>query len=146
MRDNTKDLKDVGLKVTQPRSKILEIFQLHPNEHYSADEVHLKLHKTTKAIGLATVYRVLTQLELAGLIQKNHFNNSQSTYEISKEHHDHLICIKCGKIVEFMSSDIENFQEKVSTKYNFILKSHVMTLFGECTDGNCSGNNKKQKR
>ena len=86
---------------------------------------------------MATVYRVLTQLEIAGLIQKNQFNDNQSSYEIKKQHHDHLICTKCGKIIEFMNDDLETLQEKISDKHQFRLDSHVMTLFGVCRDGKC---------
>tara|TARA_B100000475_G_scaffold200599_1_gene185429 strand:+ start:2093 stop:2518 length:426 start_codon:yes stop_codon:yes gene_type:complete len=141
MKDNTNTLKDAGLKVTHPRSKILELLQSHPDDHLSADEIHAYLTRDNESIGLATVYRVLTQLELAGLIQKNQFSDNQSSYEIQKKHHDHLICTKCGKIIEFVNDDLEKLQEKISEKFQFRLDSHVMTLFGECKDNNCS--NKK---
>jgi Fur family ferric uptake transcriptional regulator len=135
--NNNETLKDAGLKVTHPRTKILDVLQSHPGTHLSADEIHNKLVEHNESIGLATVYRVLTQLELAGLIQKNQFNDNQSSYEIKKQHHDHLICTKCGKIIEFMNNDLELLQEKISDKYQFRLDSHVMTLFGVCRDGNC---------
>jgi Fur family ferric uptake transcriptional regulator len=139
MTDNNTTLKDAGLKVTHPRTKILEILQSNPEFHLSADAIHNYLIKNNESIGLATVYRVLTQLEMAGLIQKNQFKENQSTYEIKKQHHDHLICIKCGKIIEFINDDLEKLQEKISNNYKFKLDSHVMTLFGECNDSNCSG-------
>ena len=139
MTDNNTTLKDAGLKVTHPRTKILEILQSNPEFHLSADAIHSYLIKNNESIGLATVYRVLTQLEMAGLIQKNQFKENQSTYEIKKQHHDHLICTKCGKIIEFINDDLEKLQEKISSNYKFTLHSHVMTLFGECNDGNCSG-------
>jgi Fur family ferric uptake transcriptional regulator len=135
--NNNETLKDAGLKVTHPRTKILDVLQSHPGTHLSADEIHNKLVEHNESIGLATVYRVLTQLELAGLIQKNQFNDNQSSYEIKKQHHDHLICTKCGKIIEFMNNDLELLQEKISDEYQFRLDSHVMTLFGVCRDGNC---------
>lgn len=137
MINNNETLKDAGLKVTHPRTKILDVLQSNPGTHLSADEIHNKLVDHNESIGLATVYRVLTQLELAGLIQKNQFNDNQSSYEIKKQHHDHLICTKCGKIIEFMNDDLEALQEKISDKYQFRLDSHVMTLFGVCRDGNC---------
>ena len=137
MIDNNETLKDAGLKVTNPRSKILDVLQSNPDMHLSADEIHNKLVDHNESIGLATVYRVLTQLELAGLIQKNQFSDNQSSYEIKKQHHDHLICTKCGKIIEFMNNDLEALQEEISDKYQFRLDSHVMTLFGVCKDGNC---------
>ena len=131
------DIKDAGLKVTHPRSEILDILQANPEMHLSADEIHNKLVDNKQSIGLATVYRVLTQLEIAGLIQKNQFSDNQSSYEIKKQHHDHLICTKCGKIIEFMNDDLEKLQEKISDKYQFRLDSHVMTLFGVCKNGSC---------
>ena len=137
MINNNETLKDAGLKVTHPRTKILDVLQSNPDMHLSADEIHNKLVDHNESIGLATVYRVLTQLELAGLIQKNQFSDNQSSYEIKKQHHDHLICTKCGKIIEFMNDDLEMLQEKISDKNQFRLDSHVMTLFGVCRDGNC---------
>ena len=137
MINNNETLKDAGLKVTHPRTKILDVLQSNPDMHLSADEIHNKLVDHNESIGLATVYRVLTQLEIAGLIQKNQFNDNQSSYEIKKQHHDHLICTKCGKIIEFVNDDLEMLQEKISDKYQFRLDSHVMTLFGVCRDGNC---------
>ena len=137
MINNNETLKDAGLKVTHPRTKILDVLQSNPGTHLSADEIHNKLVDHNESIGLATVYRVLTQLELAGLIQKNQFSDNQSSYEIKKQHHDHLICTKCGKIIEFMNDDLEALQEKISDTYKFRLDSHVMTLFGVCRDGNC---------
>ena len=139
MTDNNSTLKEAGLKVTHPRTKILEVLQSNPEFHLSADAIHSHLSNNNESIGLATVYRVLTQLEMAGLIQKNQFKENQSTYEIKKKHHDHLICTKCGKIIEFINDDLEKLQEKISDNYQFRLDSHVMTLFGECTDGKCTG-------
>ena len=137
MINTNETLKGAGLKVTNPRSKILDVLQSNPGMHLSADEIHIKLVDHNESIGLATVYRVLTQLELAGLIQKNQFSDNQSSYEIKKQHHDHLICTKCGKIIEFMDNNLEALQEEISDKYDFRLDSHVMTLFGVCKDGNC---------
>ena len=139
---NDSTLKDAGLKVTHPRVKILELFQSNPHSHLSADDIHNNLMKKDENIGLATIYRVLTQLEEAGLIQKNHFDDNSSSYEIKKRHHDHLICNVCGKIVEFTDDDLEELQEKISKRYNFVLDTHVMTLFGTCTNGECNSNKK----
>ena len=135
--DNINKLKQAGLKVTHSRCKILEIFQSSPDEHYTADKLKDMLADSGETIGLATIYRVLTQLEMAELIQKNNFDDNQSAYEIKKSHHDHLICTKCGNIIEFVNSDLENLQERISKEYNFSLESHVMTLFGSCNDENC---------
>ena len=135
--DNINKLKEAGLKVTHSRCKILEIFQSSPDEHYTADKLKDLLVDSGETIGLATIYRVLTQLEMADLIQKNNFDDNQSAYEIKKSHHDHLICTKCGNIIEFVNSDLENLQERISKEYNFSLESHVMTLFGSCNNENC---------
>jgi len=135
--DNINKLKEAGLKVTHSRCKILEIFQSSPDEHYTADKLKDMLADSGETIGLATIYRVLTQLEMADLIQKNNFDDNQSAYEIKKSHHDHLICTKCGNIIEFVNSDLENLQERISKEYNFSLESHVMTLFGNCNNENC---------
>jgi Fur family ferric uptake transcriptional regulator len=135
--DNINKLKQAGLKVTHSRCKILEIFQSSPDEHYTADKLKDMLADSGETIGLATIYRVLTQLEMAELIQKNNFDDNQSAYEIKKSHHDHLICTKCGNIIEFVNSDLENLQERISKEYNFSLESHVMTLFGSCNNENC---------
>ena len=135
--DNINKLKEAGLKVTHSRCKILEIFQSSPDEHYTADKLKDTLADSGETIGLATIYRVLTQLEIADLIQKNNFDDNQSAYEIKKSHHDHLICTKCGNIIEFVNSDLENLQERISKEYNFSLESHVMTLFGSCNNENC---------
>ena len=132
IKDNISKLKEAGLKVTHSRCKILEIFQSSPEEHYTADKLRDLLIDSGETIGLATIYRVLTQLEMANLIQKNNFDDNQSAYEIKKSHHDHLICSKCGDIIEFVNEDLEILQEKISRKYNFSLTSHVMTLFGVC--------------
>ena len=135
--DNINKLKEAGLKVKHSRCKILEIFQSSPDEHYTADKLKDMLADSGETIGLATIYRVLTQLEMADLIQKNNFDDNQSAYEIKKSHHDHLICTKCGNIIEFVNSDLENLQERISKEYNFSLESHVMTLFGSCNNENC---------
>tara|TARA_Y100000996_G_scaffold401826_1_gene373147 strand:- start:957 stop:1388 length:432 start_codon:yes stop_codon:yes gene_type:complete len=137
MTHNDLALKEAGLKVTHPRVIILELFQSYPKTHYSAEEVHTHLIKNNESIGLATIYRVLTQLETAGLLQKNNFDDNTSTYEIKKQHHDHLICTECGKIIEFIDEELEVMQEKISKKHNFKLTSHVMTLFGTCSDEKC---------
>ena len=142
MAENDTTLKEAGLKVTHPRVRILELFQSDPETHYSAEEVHNYLIKNNESIGLATIYRVLTQLETAGLLQKNHFDENTSTYEIKKNHHDHLICTDCGKIIEFIDDDLEKMQDKISKKHNFKLTSHVMTLFGKCNDPKCANRKK----
>ena len=103
---NINKLKEAGLKVTHTLdARFLKYFQSFPDEHYTADKLKDLLDDQGENIGLATIYRVLTQLEMADLIQKNNFNDSQSAYEIKKSHHDHLICTKCGSIIEFVNDD-----------------------------------------
>ena len=139
-QDNVNKLKEAGLKVTHSRCKILELFQSSPDEHYTADKLKDLLADSGETIGLATIYRVLTQLEMADLIQKNSFQENHSAYELKKSHHDHLICTKCGNIIEFVNEDLEKLQEHISKKYNFSLESHVMTLFGNCNSKDCKNN------
>ena len=132
MTDNTSKLKDAGLKVTHPRTKILEVLQSNPDFHLSADAIHSYLSKHNESIGLATVYRVLTQLEIAGLIQKNQFKDNQSTYEIKKQHHDHLICTKCSAIFEFEDEIIEERQRIIAASYGMTIVSHTLDIYGIC--------------
>lgn len=136
--DQNKELKKAGLKVTLPRLKILEILQEPENQHISAEEVYKKLIDMNEDIGLATVYRVLNQFDDAGILNRHHFEGGKSVFEIShKEHHDHLVCLKCGKVIEFEDDIIETRQTQVAEKNNMKLTHHSLYLYGECTDGNC---------
>ncbi len=117
--ENIEKLKEAGLKVTHSRCKILELFQNSPDEHYTADKLKDLLTDNGETIGLATIYRVLTQLEMADLIQKNNFQENHSAYELKKSHHDHLICTKCGNIIEFVNEDLEKLQEHISKNIIF---------------------------
>lgn len=131
-----KELKKVGLKVTIPRVTILELLQ-KPNEnnHYSAEDVFTELRDNGHDIGLATVYRVLSQFEQAGILVKRHFEGGQAVFELETgEHHDHLICLNCGKIVEFHDAKLEAEQQKIAKKHGFELEEHNMVLYGVCSD------------
>lgn len=130
-----KELKKVGLKVTIPRVTILELLQNSDKNHYSAEDVFTALRDNNHDIGLATVYRVLSQFEQAGILVKHHFEGGQAIFELETgEHHDHLICMNCGKIVEFYDEQLESDQQKIAEKYGFELEEHNMVLYGICSD------------
>ena len=127
------DLKSVGLRVTSPRLKILEVLESSDNHHLSAEDIYKSLISQNIEVGIATIYRVLTQFEEAGMINKLNFDNGQSVFELSNvEHHDHLVCIKCGKIDEFTDEVIEKHQNKVAEKYGYQLTDYCLYLYGLC--------------
>jgi len=128
--DQNKELKKAGLKVTLPRLKILQILQEPENQHISAEDVYKILIEQGEEIGLATVYRVLNQFDDAGILNRHHF-------EGHKDHHDHLVCLKCGKVIEFEDDIIEERQEMIAKQHKMKLTHHSLYLYGECTDGNC---------
>ena len=136
--DQNKELKKAGLKVTLPRLKILEILQQPNNQHISAEDVYKILLEQDEDIGLATVYRVLNQFVDAGILIRHHFEGGKSVFEISyKEHHDHLVCLRCGKVVEFEDPVIERRQLEVAEQNNMKLTHHSLYMYGECNDENC---------
>ncbi|MET1218101.1 MAG: ferric iron uptake transcriptional regulator [Glaciecola sp.] len=136
--DHNKELKKAGLKVTLPRLKILAILQQPDNQHISAEDVYKILLEQGEDIGLATVYRVLNQFDDAGILSRHHFEGGKSVFEISqKEHHDHLVCLRCGKVVEFEDPLIERRQEEVASENNMTLTHHSLYMYGECNDVNC---------
>ena len=133
--DQNKELKKAGLKVTLPRLKILEILQQPNNQHISAEDVYKILLDQDEDIGLATVYRVLNQFDDAGILIRHHFEGGKSVFEIShKEHHDHLVCLRCGKVVEFEDPVIERRQLEVAEQNNMKLTHHSLYMYGECND------------
>lgn len=135
------DLRKAGLKVTLPRMKILEILETSTEPHLSAEDIYRILMDSDEDIGLATVYRVLTQFEAAGLVIRHHFEGGQGMFELDRgKHHDHLICIKCGKIVEFVNSDIEEKQHQIAKEAGFDITDHSLTIYGKCTKADCQGN------
>jgi Fur family transcriptional regulator, ferric uptake regulator len=134
------DLKTIGLKATLPRLKILEIFQKTETRHLSAEDVYRLLLTEHMDIGLATVYRVLTQFEQAGLLARRHFDNGKAVFELNEgTHHDHLVCLICGRVEEFYDPEIEKRQHSVAKTRGFTLQEHALSLYGVCTKPNCEG-------
>ena len=135
----TNDLRKAGLKVTLPRLKILEILGTMTPRHMSAEDIYKHLLESHEEIGLATVYRVLTQFEAAGLVTRHHFEGTTAVFELNEgQHHDHIVCLDCGKVEEFMDAEIEELQRKVAKRLQFELKDHSMILYGRCTRPECS--------
>ena len=133
------DLKRAGLKVTLPRMKILEILEISDKRHLSAEDIYKILIETGDEIGLATIYRVLTQFENAALVNRHHFEKGQAVFEINKgHHHDHLVCVKCGKIVEFVDDEIENKQKEIAKREGFRITDHALIIYGICNNENCA--------
>lgn len=138
MAFTNKDLRKAGLKVTLPRIKILELLDTAEYHHMSAEDVYRALAAQGEDVGLATVYRVLTQFEQAGIVERHNFENNLSVFEIVQEdHHDHLVCDVCGKIVEFNNQAIEEEQIKVAKAHGFKLSAHSLVLHGVCDDEEC---------
>lgn len=134
----TADLKKAGLKVTLPRMKILEFLEACSDRHLSAEDIYKALLDAGEEIGLATVYRVLTQFEAAGLVNRNHFEGGQAIFELNQGgHHDHLVCLKCGKVVEFMDPVIEERQKQIAKENGFEITDHSLILYGHCNDPAC---------
>ena len=132
---NIDELKSTGLKATLPRLKILQIFQTTSQRHMTAEDVFRVLLNERSDIGLATVYRVLTQFEQAGILERSHFESGKAVYELNEgSHHDHLICTSCGKVEEFYDAEIESRQQLVAKDKGWILQDHAMSLYGLCAD------------
>ena len=141
MSDNNQALKDAGLKVTLPRLKILEVLQQPDCQHISAEDLYKKLIDLGEEIGLATVYRVLNQFDDAGIVTRHHFEGGKSVFELSTQlHHDHLVCLDCGAVIEFSDDVIEERQKEIAAKYNVTLTNHSLYLYGKCSDGSCKTN------
>jgi Fur family ferric uptake transcriptional regulator len=131
-------LRRAGLKITAPRLKILEILATAAVRHMSAEDVYRRLLELHEDIGLATVYRVLTQFESAGLVTRHHFEGGTAVFEINEgTHHDHIVCTDCGRVAEFQDEDIEDRQRAVATRLGFEIKDHSLTLHGRCVRENC---------
>ena len=135
MPEKSKELKDAGLKITLPRIKILQVLEQSTVQHVSAEDVYKMLIAADEEIGLATVYRVLTQFEQAGLVARHNFEGGHSVFELSKQdHHDHIVCQKCGKIAEFSDEKIESRQREVAESLGYILLDHNLNMYGLCPD------------
>jgi len=132
MRD-PKDLKNAGLKATLPRLKVLSLFENNKERHLSAEDIYKIMINSGEDVGLATVYRVLTQFEQAGLLIRHHFESGKAVFELnSGGHHDHVVCIKCGRVAEFYDEEIEKRQEAAADKLGFTMQDHSLTIYGLC--------------
>lgn len=129
----SRDLKSAGLKATLPRIKILQMLESSPARHLSAEDVYKSLLEGGEDVGLATVYRVLTQFESAGLVSRHHFEGGHSMFELNEgKHHDHILCVKCGKVEEFMDEMIEERQRAIAKKAGFSMTDHSLYIYGIC--------------
>ena len=138
MSNNPSDLKASGLKATLPRLKILEIFQNSEVRHLTAEDVYKILLLENLDVGLATVYRVLTQFEQAGLLNRNHFETGKSIFELNAgSHHDHLVCLDCGRVEEFFDEEIESRQNKIAVERGFSIAEHALAIYGNCVKPAC---------
>lgn len=141
---NPSDLKNIGLKATLPRLKILDIFEQSEKRHMTAEEVYRLLSEEGHDIGLATVYRVLTQFEQAGLLTRHHFDSDKAVFELNQgTHHDHLVCLQCGRVEEFMDSEIEKRQSKIAEQRGFSIHDHSLQIYADCTKDPCPYRSKK---
>ena len=133
-----KDLRKVGLKVTLPRLKILEILERSATRHLSAEEIYKRLIVSAEDIGLATVYRVLTQFEAAGLVSRHHFEDGMAVFELNQgAHHDHIVCMDCGHVEEFVDTEIEARQDAIAERHGFAINAHSLILYGRCLRSDC---------
>ena len=143
MPSNPSDLKASGLKATLPRLKILDIFQSSAVRHLSAEDVYKILLADNMDVGLATVYRVLTQFEQAGLLHRNHFETGKAVFELNEgAHHDHLVCLDCGRVEEFVDDEIEQRQQKIAQERGFNISEHALALYGHCNKNDCPHRNR----
>ena len=132
------DLKTIGLKATMPRLRILEIFEKSAVRHLSAEDVYKTLLKEGTDTGLATVYRVLTQFEQAGILTRSNFESGKAVYELNEgTHHDHMVCLDCGKVEEFYDAEIEKRQHAVAKAKGFAIADHALSLYAHCTKTPC---------
>ena len=128
------DIRQAGLKVTLPRVKILEILEKSEQKHLSAEDVYRVLLENGEEIGLATVYRVLTQFEAAGLVKRHHFEGGQSVFELDEgRHHDHILCVKCGRVDEFVDEVIEKHQRAIAAELGYEMTDHCLYMYGICS-------------
>nr|WP_315250941.1 ferric iron uptake transcriptional regulator [uncultured Duganella sp.] len=138
MGNNPTDLKASGLKATLPRIKILDIFQTSEVRHLTAEDVYKILLADNMDVGLATVYRVLTQFEQAGLLNRNHFETGKAIFELNAgSHHDHLVCMDCGRVEEFFDEAIEERQNAIAKERGFKIAEHALAIYGSCTKTAC---------
>ena len=135
---NIDELKSTGLKATIPRLKILEVFQRSSERHLTAEDVFRVLLQDRSDVGLATVYRVLTQFEQASILSRSHFESGKAVYELNEgQHHDHLVCLDCGKVEEFFDAEIEQRQHKIAKSKSFEIVDHALSLYAHCKRNPC---------
>lgn len=147
MTNNIDELKNTGLKATLPRLKILEVFQASAQRHMTAEDVFRVLLGDNADIGLATVYRVLTQFEQAGLLVRSNFESGKAMYELNEgQHHDHLVCLDCGRVEEFFDPEIERLQQQVALQRGFVLQEHALSLYAHCTKTDCEHRTQRTRR
>ncbi len=133
MMQDQQDLKNAGLKATLPRLKVLSLFENSKERHLSAEDVYKILINAGEDVGLATVYRVLTQFEQAGLLIRHHFESGKAIFELNGgSHHDHIVCVKCGRVEEFYDEEIEKRQKLAATERGFKMEDHALTIYGIC--------------
>jgi Fur family ferric uptake transcriptional regulator len=138
MPNSSHNLKEMGLKATLPRMKVLEVFHKSPQRHLSAEDVYKLLLAEQGDVGLATVYRVLTQFEQAGLLKRNHFESGKAVFELNEgSHHDHIVCLDCGHVEEFYDAGIEQRQDAVAAERGFKLVEHSLSLYANCARTDC---------
>jgi Fur family transcriptional regulator, ferric uptake regulator len=136
---DTANLKNTGLKATLPRLKVLDIFHSGRQRHMSAEDVYRELLAVNEDVGLATVYRVLTQFEQAGLLKRSNFESNKAVFELNEgNHHDHLVCLQCGRVEEFFDAEIERRQNIAAAERGFSLQDHALSLYGNCQKKNCA--------
>lgn len=144
--NNSENLKSIGLKATFPRLKILELFENTEVRHLTAEDVYRLLIGEGMDIGLATVYRVLTQFEQAGLLERHHFESGKAVFELNAgHHHDHLVCLNCGQVEEFYDAEIERRQAKIAKDRGFAIQEHALYLYAECLKPECPHRSKDGK-
>ena len=132
-------LKKTGLKVTLPRLKVLNIFENSKEKHLSAEDIYKEMLGGGEEVGLATIYRVLTQFEQAGLLIRHHFESGKAVFELNeKDHHDHIVCLQCGFIKEFTNAEIEKQQKLMAEKHGFNIIEHALTIYADCAKNPCS--------
>jgi len=134
------DIRDAGLKVTAPRMRILEMLEANSERHLSAEDVHRLLQEAGQEVGLATIYRVLTQFETAGLVERHNFEGDYSVFELNRgQHHDHMVCVVCGRVEEFIDEVIEQRQRAIAEEKGFEFGDHSLIIYGRCRDPDCPG-------
>jgi len=144
---NSQNLKSIGLKATFPRLKILELFEKSEVRHLTAEDVYKLLINEGMDIGLATVYRVLTQFEQAGILERHYFESGKAVFELNAgKHHDHLVCVNCGRVEEFYDAEIERRQNKIAKDRGFAIQEHALYLYAECLTPNCPHRGKDHKQ